>query len=312
MNCLVTGGDGFIGSHLCEALLSQGHDVLCLDNDLTGRRSNTAHLLENNRFQYINADVVTVDTAQFHPHYIFHFASPASPRWYQKYPVETLLANTQGTYRMCELAKREKSVLVFASTSEVYGDPREHPQKESYWGNVNPNGPRSCYDEAKRCGEAFVMTYVRDRGIDGRIIRIFNTYGPRMDKDDGRVVSNFISQLLSGNEITIHGDGTQTRSFCYISDLVEGIVKAAFQSSLSGEVINLGNDHEITVHTLAEKIAAIIGKKPIYNYIPLPTDDPARRKPSLDKAKNLLGWEGVISLEEGLNKTIDYFKTQEI
>ncbi len=311
MKCLVTGGAGFIGSHLCERLLGQNHEVICIDNERTGKKSNIFHLLSKKGFSYIHGDIVTIDIDPLHPQYIFHFASPASPRWYQRYPIETLLVNTYGTYKLLELSRKEKSIVIFASTSEVYGDPLEHPQKESYWGNVNPNGPRSCYDEAKRCGEAYMMAYVRAHKIDGRIVRIFNTYGPRMDQNDGRVVSNFIYQAISNKPITIHGDGNQTRSFCYVSDLVDGIVTMAFTPRLSGEVINLGNDKEITVKALADTICRLVGKKLQYIFLRLPIDDPTKRRPQLEKAKKLLHWKPTVSLEEGLKKTIAYFQKKE-
>lgn len=309
--CLVTGGAGFIGSHLCQQLLKLGHTVLCLDNLLTGKKKNIRHLFKKNNFTFINDDVLNLKKHYLKPDYIFHLASPASPRWYIRYPVETIMVNTYGTYLLLELAKKRSCSFLFVSTSEVYGDPKVHPQKESYWGNVNPIGPRSCYDEAKRCGESLVFSYMmKTARIDARVVRIFNTYGPRMDKDDGRVVSNFIYQLMKNKPLTIHGDGEQTRSFCYISDMVEGILKAAFTSGLKGEVINLGNPQEISINKLAHLLAKITKKKPQFTYKMLPQDDPRQRCPSIEKAKKLLNWYPKVELAQGLKKTVKFFQKE--
>lgn len=308
MKCLVTGGAGFIGSHLCDRLVTEGHEVICVDNLLTGKEENIAHLKTNSHFSFIKLDCIQPIPSVSQIDIIFHLASPASPPKYQQYPVETLLVNTVGTYHLLEMANRLGSVFVFASTSEVYGDPVEHPQKEMYWGHVNPTGERSCYDEGKRAGEAFVMSYVRKYGVDGRIIRIFNTYGPRMDIDDGRVITNFIKQIITDKSLTINGDGQQTRSFCYVSDLVEGIVQVAKTLALQGEVINLGNPEELTILELASLIKDISHYNGELAYKDLPSDDPARRRPDISRAKKLLGWEPLVSLREGLQKTLKFYQ----
>lgn len=314
----VAGGAGFIGSHLCEALLKEGHEVVCLDNFLTSSKKNIENLLSNPRFHFaeVNITKFSKDLVKDFPKadFIYHLASPASPnknspRSYIAYAIETLLANTLGTYNLLEYAKENNARLLFASTSEVYGDPAVNPQPETYWGNVNPNGVRSVYDESKRCGEAFVMGYVRKFGLDGRIVRIFNTYGPHMQVDDGRVVSNFIVQCLNNEPLTIYGDGAHTRSFCYVSDLVDGLIKFMFGENLKGEVINIGNPNETTVAEFATIIKGITGASSEIVYKPLPEDDPKRRNPDITKAKELLHWEPKVTLEEGLKKTVEYFKT---
>lgn len=315
---LVAGGAGFIGSHLCDQLVESGYRVVVVDNLLTGKKENIAHLIPREEFVFIEADIVAEKTYQDELvgkyDFIFHLASPASPNQqssmsYMAHPIETMLVNSMGTYRLLELAKREKAKFLFASTSEVYGDPQEHPQKETYWGHVNPNGIRSCYDESKRFGEAMTMTYVRNFKVDARMVRIFNTYGPRMDPQDGRAMVNFIVQGLQYEPFTVYGDGTQTRSFCYVSDLVEGILRSMFTEATQGEVINLGNSDEYTMTQLVEEICLKVGRKKNIEHSPLPSDDPQRRKPDIAKAKVLLDWEPKITLREGLEKTIEYFRT---
>lgn len=308
MNCLVTGGAGFIGSHLCDRLLAEGHTVLAVDNFITGQKRNIKHLGTNKLFQFLKHDCSQPLETDFAPDYIFHLASPASPPKYQAKPVETMLVNTIGTYYLLELARKNNAGFIFASTSEVYGDPKEHPQKETYWGNVNPNGPRACYDEAKRAGEALVMTYVRTFDVNARIVRIFNTYGPRMDIDDGRVVTNFIKQVLHKEPLTIYGDGSQTRSFCYVSDLVEGLIRMMSNRIGRGEVINLGTTEEQTVLSFAKFVAGVAGYPNEFVFKPLPQDDPLQRKPDITKAKELLGWEPKVSLTDGIHQTLRYFR----
>lgn len=306
---LVTGGAGFIGSHLCDLLIDKGYKVICADNLLTGSKKNIEHLLDNPNFEFIEADVTSkfqVPDCEF----IFHLASPASPVDYQNYSEETLLANSMGTLNILELAKNTGSKVLVASTSEVYGDPLEHPQKETYFGNVNTFGPRSCYDESKRFAETATYVYLHKYNLDARIIRIFNTYGPRMKKDDGRVVSNFINASLSGNPINIDGDGSQTRSFCYVSDMVEGIFKAMFSEGTKAEIFNLGNPDEYTVRQLADRIIKLTGSKSEIKYSgTFRENDPMRRQPDITKAKKILGWEPKVSLDEGLQKTIEYYKS---
>ena len=306
MRVLVTGGAGFIGSHLCDYLLEKGHDVICLDNFFTGRKENIKHNLNNFRFEVIRHDIVQPIFLEVD--WIFHLASPASPIHYQFNPVKTTKTNVMGTIHMLGLAKRVKARILLASTSEVYGDPTVHPQREDYWGNVNPIGPRSCYDEGKRVAETLMMDYYRQNNVDIRIVRIFNTYGPRMLKNDGRVVSNFIVQALTGEDITVYGDGTQTRSFCYVDDLVEGIYRMMEQEEHIGP-INLGNPEEYKIIELAEKIISLTGSKSKIVYRPLPPDDPTQRQPDITLAKKILKWEPKIKLEYGLKKTIDYFKS---
>jgi len=307
--CLVTGGAGFIGSHLCDYLIGKGYKVICLDNLITGSKKNIEHLLNNPNFEFIKADVSQPITYNLLPiRYLFHLASPASPVDYQNYPEETLLANSEGTLKMLKLALQSGAKILVASTSEVYGNPKEHPQKESYWGNVNSFGPRACYDESKRFGEAATYVYLNKYGIDARIIRIFNTYGPRMRKDDGRVISNFVNQAIKNEQVTIYGEGTQTRSFCFVSDMVAGIYQAMFAKAARGEVFNLGNPEEYSMSNLAKKIREMIGSKSEIVFKPLPPDDPTRRCPDIGKAKRILGWEPKISVDEGLQKTIEYYR----
>lgn len=304
---LVTGGAGFIGSHLCERLLKDGNNVICMDNYFTGRKQNVIHLLDNPYFELVRHDVtfpyyVEVDE-------IYNLACPASPIHYQFDPVSTTKTSVIGAINMLGLAKRTKARILQASTSEVYGDPVVHPQEESYWGNVNPIGPRSCYDEGKRCAETLFMDYHRQNNVDIKIIRIFNTYGPRMRPDDGRVVSNFIVQALKGEDITIYGDGKQTRSFQYIDDLVEGMIRMMASENFTGPV-NLGNPREFTMIELAEIVLKMTNSKSKLIFTPLPADDPKQRKPNISLAKEKLnGWEPNIRLEEGLVETIKYFKS---
>jgi UDP-glucuronate decarboxylase len=290
---LVTGGAGFIGSHLCERLLAEGHHVSCLDNFFTGKRENIAHLLENERFELVLQDVtepVLLEVDQ-----IYNLACPASPVHYQYNPVKTVKSNVVGTLNMLVLAKRQGARILQASTSEVYGDPTVHPQPESYWGNVNPIGRRSCYDEGKRVAETLMMDYHRENGVDTRIARIFNTYGPRMAESDGRVVSNFVVQALRGEPLTLYGNGEQTRSFCYVDDLVEGLMRL-MAVERAHEPVNLGNPNEFTIRELAEEIARVCGREVRIEYRPLPQDDPTRRQPDIDRARKWLGWEPKIQL----------------
>ncbi len=302
---LVTGGAGFIGSFLCERLLREGHEVACLDNFFTGRKSNIRHLRDDSRFETIRHDIT--QSILLEVDWIFHMACPASPVHYQYNSIKTLKTNILGTLNMLGLAKRVKARILHASTSEVYGDPAEHPQKESYWGNVNPIGVRSCYDEGKRAAETLMADYRRELGVDTKIVRIFNTYGPAMRSDDGRVVSNFIVQALSGKSITIYGDGRQTRSFCYIDDMVEAICRMMRKEGFAGPV-NVGNPDEFTVLELARKIVDLTGSKSRIVHEALPKDDPARRRPDIALARKELGWEPKIRLEEGLKRTIPYFE----
>ncbi|HSI22302.1 MAG TPA: UDP-glucuronic acid decarboxylase family protein [Methylophilaceae bacterium] len=301
---LVTGGGGFLGSHLCESLLAQGDEVLCLDNFFTGNKRNIVHLLENPLFELIRHDVtfpiyLEVDR-------IFNLACPASPIHYQRDPVQTTKTSVMGAINMLGLAKRLKIRILQASTSEVYGDPTVHPQREDYWGNVNPVGPRACYDEGKRCAETLFYDYHRQVALDIRVARIFNTYGPRMSPNDGRVVSNFIVQALRNEDITLYGDGSQTRSFCYVEDLIRGLMALMDIDNLHTPV-NLGNPHEISVRELAERIIDLTGSRSKISYQPLPQDDPTQRCPDVSLAKEKLDWKPEIALEEGLRKTIAYF-----
>ena len=304
---LVAGGAGFIGSHLCDALLGLGHKVICVDNLLTGSEKNIEEAKKNPDFSFIREDIIS-KSPDAKADYIFNLASPASPADFKNLAEEIALVNSVGTINMLRYAKDNNARYLEASTSEAYGEPKEHPQKETYWGNVNPNGIRSCYDESKRFAEAITMVYVRKYGLDARIIRIFNTYGPRMRKDDGRVVSNFINQALEGKPLTIFGDGTQTRSFCYVSDLVAGILAVMFGDNLKGEVFNLGNPEEYTVKDFAEKVKALTGSASPVTFEALPEDDPTQRKPDITKIKTTLGWEPKISVDEGLKKTIEFYK----
>jgi nucleoside-diphosphate-sugar epimerase len=305
---VVTGGAGFIGSHLCDSLIALGHQVFALDNLITGSESNIKHLASNPSFTFIRYDVTNEMPILPEVHFVFHLASPASVPDYQKFDEETALVNSVGTRNLLKFAKAYKAKFLFTSTSEVYGSPLEHPQKETYWGNVNPNGVRACYDESKRFGEMMTMLYVRKYGLDGRIVRIFNTYGPRMRKDDGRVVSNFINQAIAGKPITVYGDGSPTRSFCFVSDMVEGLVKAMMTDGTKGEVYNLGNPEEYTMIDLAKKIKTMTKSTSEIVYAPLPEDDPPRRRPDITKAETTLGWKPVVSVDEGLKKTIEYYK----
>jgi UDP-glucuronate decarboxylase len=305
MRILVTGGAGFIGSHLCERLLSEGHEVLCLDNFFTGRRENIFNLLDNPRFELIRHDVtepILLEVDQ-----IYNLACPASPVHYQYNPVKTVKTNVMGTINMLGLAKRVHARILQASTSEVYGDPERHPQTEDYWGNVNPIGIRSCYDEGKRLAETLMTDYHRQNDVDTRIARIFNTYGPRMLEDDGRVVSNFIVQALRGQPLTLYGEGEQTRSFCYIDDLIEGLVRLMNTEGLH-DPVNLGNPGEFTIKELAEEVMKICGSPSGFAYLPLPADDPRQRKPDITRAQTLLGWNPTITLCEGLKKTVEDFR----
>ncbi|MBU1326617.1 SDR family oxidoreductase [Patescibacteria group bacterium] len=306
---VVTGGAGFIGSNLCEALLTKGHAVYCIDNLLTGSEKNIEQLKSNPSFTFMRWDVTNEFPVLPKIDYIFHLASPASVADYQKYDEETALVNSMGTRNLLKFAKAYQARFLFTSTSEIYGDPKEHPQKETYWGNVNPNGVRSCYDESKRFGEMMVMLYSRKHRLDARIVRIFNTYGPKMRKDDGRVISNFINQAIAGHPITVYGDGTQTRSFCYVADMVEGILKAMFTDAAKGEVINLGNPEEYTMIDLATKIQSMTASSSEIVHTDLPEDDPVRRRPDITKARKLLEWEPKMSLDTGLAQTIAYYKS---
>ncbi|SHK22121.1 UDP-glucuronic acid decarboxylase family protein [Fibrobacter sp. UWH4] len=304
MRCLVTGGAGFLGSHLCERLLNDGHEVICLDNYFTGRMVNVAHLRDNRNFELIRHDVT--EPILLEVDRIFNLACPASPIHYQFNPVKTIKTSVMGAINMLGMAKRVKARILQASTSEVYGDPAVHPQTEDYWGNVNPIGFRSCYDEGKRVAETLFMDYHRQNNVDIRIVRIFNTYGPRMLMNDGRVVSNFIVQALKGEDITIYGDGSQTRSFCYVDDLIEGFVRMMNQDKIIGPV-NIGNPGEFTMLELAKEVLDLTGSKSKIVYKPLPGDDPKMRRPNIDLAKSALGWEPTIPLRQGLEKTIVYF-----
>ncbi len=303
---LITGGAGFIGSHLCERFLADGHDVICMDNFLTGTPDNIAHLFANPRFTFIQQDVTNYIYVKGPLDAILHFASPASPVDYLELPIQTLKVGSLGTHKALGLAKEKGARFLLASTSECYGDPQVHPQNEDYWGNVNPIGPRGVYDEAKRFAEAMTMAYHRTHGVATRIVRIFNTHGPRMRLRDGRVVPNFIAQALRNEPITVYGDGSQTRSFCFVSDLVEGIVRL-LRSDYSGPV-NCGNPAEVTILEFAERIKALLGSKSEIVFRPLPVDDPKQRQPDITRARTLLGWEPRVGLEDGLRHTIEYFR----
>ena len=311
---LVAGGAGFIGTHLCESLLQDGFKVICVDNFITSDKTNTNRFKDNPNYIFIEQDITKPFNIEGEIDYVFHLASPASPnknseRSYINFPLETLRANSEGTYQLLELTKLKNSKFLFTSTSEVYGDPLESPQKESYFGNVNPNGIRSVYDESKRFGEAITMAYFRKFGLDTRIIRIFNTYGPVMQPDDGRVVSNFIMSAINNQPLTIYGDGKQTRSFCFVEDMVSGIKLAMFKENTKSEVINLGNPDERTVLDLASEIKKLTGSSSQVDFVEKAEDDPKLRKPDITKAKSLLSWEPQVTLEEGLTKTIEYFKS---
>jgi dTDP-glucose 4,6-dehydratase len=306
MRLLVTGAAGFLGSHLSDRLLAEGHEVVGMDNFITGSQKNLSHLAGNSRFSFVRHDVSQYITLDGPLDGVLHFASPASPIDYLKLPIQTLKVGSLGTHNSLGLAKAKGARFFLASTSEVYGDPLVHPQPETYWGNVNPVGPRGVYDEAKRFAESITMAYQRYHGLETRIVRIFNTYGPRMRPRDGRVVSNFIVQALLGEPITIYGDGSQTRSFCYVSDLIEGIYRL-FRSD-RGDPTNVGNPNEFTVTQLAERVKAMTGSVSPIVYEPLPTDDPKVRQPDISVARAILGWEPRIALEDGLAKTIEYFR----
>jgi dTDP-glucose 4,6-dehydratase len=303
---VITGGAGFLGSHLCERLLAEGHEVVCVDNLVTGRTDNIAHLMERSDFQFVRHDVSRPFEIEGPVDYVLHFASPASPIDYLELPIQTLKVGSLGTHNTLGLAKVKKARYLLASTSEVYGDPLEHPQKESYWGNVNPVGPRGVYDEAKRFAEAMAMAYHRAHGLEVRIVRIFNTYGPRMRLRDGRVVPAFIQQALTGEPMTVFGQGKQTRSFCYVDDLVEGIWRL-LQSDLE-EPCNIGNPHEMTILEFAETIRDAVGSRSEILFKPLPVDDPQTRQPDITRARTVLGWEPKVPLAQGLESTIRYFK----
>jgi dTDP-glucose 4,6-dehydratase len=307
LRTVITGGAGFIGSHLCERFLSDGHDVICVDNLLTGSLKNIQHLLDGPRFQFVDHNVsepIEIDGPVDH---VLHFASPASPVDYLAHPIPTLKVGSLGTHNALGLAKAKDARFLLASTSEVYGDPEVHPQREDYWGNVNPIGPRGCYDEAKRFSEAITMAYHRFHGVKTRIVRIFNTYGPRMRLNDGRVLPNFMGQALRGESITVYGQGEQTRSFCFVTDLVEGIVRLLYTDF--SEPVNIGNPAEITVLQLAQEIIALVeGTKSTIIYEDLPQDDPKRRKPDITRAQKLLGWEPKVERSEGLKRSLEYFR----
>jgi UDP-glucuronate decarboxylase len=303
---LITGGAGFIGSHLCDRLIKDGHDVLCVDNFFTGSKTNIAHMIGHPYFELMRHDVtfplyVEVDR-------IFNLACPASPIHYQRDPVQTTKTSVHGAINMLGLAKRVKARIFQASTSEVYGDPEEHPQTESYWGRVNPIGPRSCYDEGKRCAETLFFDYKHQHNLDIKVVRIFNTYGPRMHPKDGRVVSNFIVQALRGEDITIYGDGSQSRSFCYVDDMIEGFVRMMDSEKGFTGPVNMGNPNEFTMLEFAENVLRLTDSKSKMTFKPLPTDDPRQRQPNITLAKEELGWEPKVQLEDGLKETIDYFR----
>ena len=302
---VVTGGAGFLGSHLCDKLLEENFKVICVDNLSTGSTDNISRLSENDNFLFIKHDVTNYIFIPGRVDYILHFASPASPIDYLKLPIQTLKVGSLGTHKALGLAKEKKATFLLASTSEVYGDPTIHPQSEDYWGNVNPIGPRGVYDEAKRFAEALTMAYHRYHGIDTRIVRIFNTYGPRMRPDDGRALPTFIGQALKGEDVTVFGDGSQTRSFCYVSDLIDGIYKLLM--SKETDPVNIGNPDEITVKEFADEVIQVTGSKSKIVFEQLPIDDPKVRQPSIEKARKILGWEPIVDRKKGLEKTIKYF-----
>jgi len=308
LKALVAGGAGFIGSHLCAALLERGDDVLCVDNLATGSRQNVEALQHHDRFSFLEHDVCQPLDGTIEADLVFHLASPASVPDYLARPLETLLVNSQGTWHLIDLALRQSARFLFTSTSEIYGDPQVHPQAETYWGNVNPIGPRACYDESKRFGEALVTTAVRTQGLDGRLVRIFNTYGPHSRPGDGRVMPNFIMAALSREPTTIYGNGLQTRSFCYVSDMVAGLMAAMLDPKTRGEVFNLGNPDEITMLDLAAFVAEQLGSEAGIVFRPLPVDDPTKRKPDIAKAERSLGWSPRIDLEQGVARTAEWFR----
>jgi UDP-glucuronate decarboxylase len=305
MRILVTGGAGFLGSHLCDRLLKDGNEVVCVDNLFTGQKTNIAHLLGNPNFEFVRHDII--DPFKFEVDQIYNLACPASPPHYQYNPIKTIKTSVMGSINCLGLAKRVKARIFQASTSEIYGDPQVHPQPESYWGNVNPIGKRSCYDEGKRCAETLFFDYHWENKVDIRVARIFNTYGPRMHPNDGRVVSNFIVQALHGHDLTIYGDGTQTRSFCYVDDLIEGFIRFMAQKKTVGPM-NLGNPAEFTMLQLAELTLKLVGGKSKIVHKPLPADDPRQRKPDIALARDVLKWEPLVPLEEGLQHTVAYFR----
>ena len=306
MRILLTGGAGFIGSNLCDLLIGEGHKVVCMDSLITGKKDNIKHLLDNDNFEFIEHDVTEFIDVKGEIDYVLHFASPASPVDYLKYPIKTLKVGSLGTHNTLGVAKKHKAKFLIASTSEVYGDPLVNPQPETYWGNVNPIGPRGVYDEAKRFAEAITLAYHRSHGIDTKIVRIFNTYGPRMRDHDGRAIPNFIDQAIKGEPVTVYGDGLQTRSFCYVSDLIAGIYKL-MQSDLN-EPVNIGNPNEMTLLDLAKKIIQLTGSDSDIEYKPLPVNDPKVRRPDIAKAQRELAWKPKIELREGLTSTIGWFK----
>jgi dTDP-glucose 4,6-dehydratase len=313
MRVLVTGGAGFLGSHLCDRLIAEGHEVICLDSLLTGRAENIVHLQPHPRFTFIQHDITQPFFIAERVDWVLHFASPASPKDYGAHPIHTLKVGALGTYHMLGLAKAHGARFLLASTSEVYGDPEVHLQPESYWGHVNPIGERSCYDEAKRFAEALTMAYWRQHGIDVRIIRIFNTVGPRMRIDDGRVFPNFITQALRGEPLTVYGDGSQTRSFCYVDDLIEGVMRVMAWTPPEGadelaRVFNLGNPEEVTILEFAHLVKEVTGSRSPIVFRPLPKDDPKQRRPDITKAKNFLGWQPRTSLREAVERTLPYFR----
>ena len=307
MKIVVTGGAGFIGSNLCTRLIDEGHDVLCVDNLLTGSTQNIDALREHSRFTFIQHDVT--QPFPFEADAIFHMASPASPVGYLEHPIETILVNSQGTYQMLEAAKRQRAMFLISSTSEIYGDPLVHPQREDYWGNVNPIGPRACYDESKRLGETLTMEYYRQFQLNARIVRIFNTYGPNSQVNDGRMIPNFITQALKNEPLTIYGDGKKTRSICYVSDLVDGLIRAMFQPETAGEVFNLGNPEEHTVLEFAQTIIRLCEASSPIVYESSRIDDPERRRPNIGKAQRVLGWHVNVPMEDGLRRTIEWFRS---
>lgn len=307
MKIVVTGGAGFIGSHLCTRLLQEGHEVLCVDNLITGSEKNIAALRTHPQFTFLRHDVTQAFDCEAEA--IFHMASPASPVGYMENPIETILVNSQGTYQMLMLARKQNAMFLYTSTSEAYGDPLEHPQREDYWGHVNPIGPRACYDESKRLGETLTMEFYRQYQLNARFVRIFNTYGPNSQMEDGRMIPNFITQALKNETITIYGDGSKTRSICYISDLVEGLMRAMFWPHTAGEVFNLGNTEEHTVLEFAQTIIQLCNASSGIRFEASRTDDPERRRPDITRARTMLDWEPHISKEEGLSQTIAWFRS---
>jgi nucleoside-diphosphate-sugar epimerase len=308
LKIVVTGGAGFIGSHLCARLLEDGHSVQCVDNLLTGSEQNIESLRNNSRFTFLRHDVT--QPFNFEAEAIYHLASPASPIGYMEHPIETIMVNSLGTYQMLEQARKQKALFLFSSTSEAYGDPLVHPQREDYWGNVNPVGPRACYDESKRLGETLTMEFYRQYQVNARMVRIFNTYGPNSQADDGRMIPNFITQALQNKPLTIYGDGSITRSICYVSDLIEGLLLALFKPFTAGEIFNLGNTEELTVLEFAQMIIRLCQSSSTIMFEPGRIDDPERRRPDISKARQALGWQHKVSMEDGLKRTIAWFSTQ--